>query len=244
MEQNQTMQTSQVESALITGASQGIGFACAQWLAQQGCQKLILTGRNLASLQQAKSQIETHHPPCEVTIYTCDHSQLEHVMALAQRLEQSDNLPKAVIANVGVNPVHELGPKSVVHTSVPLLLDTFQTNVANTHALLTPFLKHFKRNGGRIVLVGSQAYQYGVKGQLAYNLSKAALVGYQNTLANEFAKREVFCHLVNPGVVKNARTEKLRANVANLEAVSEANVAQSICDVLHQTDNKNLVINI
>ena len=235
---------SPLHCALITGASQGIGLACAKQLAQQGCPHLILSARRLERLKAIKVEIEHEFPNTRVSVYDCDHSQTDHVVRFAEQLTQSETCPDAIIANVGVNPLHQNGPKRAFSTSVQTLLDTFQTNVANTHALLAPFLKRFKKHGGRVVLVGSQAYQYGVKGQLAYNVSKAALVGYQNTLMSELITPGFYCHLVNPGVVNNLRTQALRANSPELACVSESDVAACICDALCQSEQTHLVINI
>jgi|GEM_PF-5974457 len=188
-----------------------------------------------------------------VELMQCDHSNTEQVNQLTAQLLAAEPpehslIPTAVIANVGMNPVHQLGPKKVATTSTELLLSTFQTNVANTHALLAPLLKRYKQQGGKVVLTGSQAYQFGVRGQLAYNVSKAALVGYFNTVRSEFAGRNVYCHLINPGVVENQRTANLRSKNANISGEikisSEADVANAICQALMQNEQHNLQLNV
>jgi len=188
-----------------------------------------------------------------VELMQCDHSNTEQVNQLTAQLLAAEPpehslIPTAVIANVGMNPVHQLGPKKVATTSNELLLSTFHTNVANTHALLAPLFKRYKQQGGKVVLTGSQAYQFGVRGQLAYNVSKAALVGYFNTVRSEFSGRNVYCHLINPGVVENRRTANLRSKNANISGEikisSEADVANAICQALMQNEQHNLQLNI
>lgn len=230
--------------ALITGASQGIGYACANYLAQKGCAKLTITGRDQAKLQTAKASLEAAFSTTQVATYVCDHSDESSVHNLVQYLEEADALPDAIIANVGVNPVHQFGPKKITTTSASLLLDTFHTNIVNMHLLMQSLLKQYRRSGGRIVLVGSQAYLHGIKGQLAYNVSKAALHGYFSTLVSEYASRGVYCHLVHPGAVENERTEKLRQKIKDVKSVSELAVAECICTALTQSKESSSIITI
>lgn len=267
-------QFQQPQCILITGSSGGIGFACARFLADEffrvyqhlnkqqrqfSSLTLILTGRHCDTLQQARTALLNAKNPAipshAFTIHTfqCDHSdthQVEQFVAHLQTPQQQlpNLIPNAVIANVGVNPVHQVGPKKIASTSTELLLSAFQTNVANTHALLAPLFKRYKQQGGKVVLVGSQAYQFGVRGQLAYNVSKAALVGYFNTVCAEFAGRNVHCHLVNPGVVENQRTEQLRNKnpnkISDINISSEVDVAQAICSALLQSEQQNLLLNV
>lgn len=229
---------------LISGAGGGIGFACAENLAKKYSADLILTGRTLSSLEQAKQRLEQENPQVKVDIFVCDHSIAGDIEKLIEEIGQKDILPDGIIANVGINPVHTVRPRKIGSTPEHLLLDTFQTNVVNTHLLIAPFLKEFQRKGGRIVLVGSQAYQWGIKGQVAYNVSKAALVGYKNTLVSEYDGKGVFCHLVNPGLVANKRTEKLRKKIGDHMMVTEQHVAGKICSILIDSSENGLEINV
>jgi NAD(P)-dependent dehydrogenase (short-subunit alcohol dehydrogenase family) len=98
-----------------------------------------------------------------------------------------------------------------------------------------------KRRAGKIVILGSLAYKYGVKGQLAYNMSKSALAGMHNTIVNEYPYITSLYYEL--GVLNNARNEKylesLRENsavnlldmdkVATLIANDILNEEKSIC---------------
>jgi len=233
-----------LDPVLISGASKGIGKACAHALASRGCQSLIITGRSISTLNAAKQDIKDKNPTCNVCVYVCNHENDEDIAALIHKLNEKKQIPQTIIANVGDNPVHRLGPKKMSSTTTEVINKTFNTNVTNTHALISPFLRHYQRNGGRIILVGSQAYQLGVPGQLAYNVSKAALLGYKNTLVSEYGNKNVFCHLINPGLVENQRTQKLREKLGELDTVTEQEVAEIICNTLMQEDKNGLEINI
>src|SRR5690606_5401694 len=90
-------------------------------------------------------------------------------------------------------------------------------------------LKQMRSNRyGRIVLMGSQAYRHGIPGQALYNLCKSSLVGLKNSVVSEYSSSQVFCHLLNPGVVLNERTRNLREKNPGLalqQAIPESAVA-------------------
>lgn len=229
---------------LITGASSGIGYACAQQAIKQGARRLLLTARDEAKLIAAQQELSGLADNCDVRVFVCDQSDGDQVEQLARTLLDSELLPNKIIANVGINPVHQIGPKKAASTSGELLLNTLNINLINMHRLLAVLLKPLQRTGASIVLVGSQAYQLGIKGQLAYNVSKAALVGYKNTLVSEYGGRQVFCHLLNPGLVANQRTENLRKQVGSEHCVTEEQVASAICELLAEQVNNGLEINV
>lgn len=211
---------------LITGASSGIGLAVAKGLSEQGAESLIITARDQAKLAQSAGQLGD--------IRVCDHAEKSQIDVLCDGLEKDNLLPTVLVANVGVNPFHQLGPKKVQNTDYELLEKTLRVNTLNTFHLISRLVVAMKGHKfGRIVLVGSQAYLHGVPGQVSYNISKAALVGLKNTLVSEYGRAGVFCHLVNPGVVENERTEKLRKRAGkDFKTVTETQVAQAIIDAL------------
>ncbi len=223
---------------LITGASSGIGFACAELLAAAGAQHLILTARNPEKLATAKARLESNST-VRVDTVVCDHRQRE---SIDQLIAQLDTLgwPGALIANVGINPVHEQGPKKIHSTSWEQCHDIVTTNIVNTFHLLAAVLKEMRRNRfGRIVLMGSQAYRHGIPGQALYNISKSSLVGLKNSVASEYGGSNILCHLLNPGVVLNERTRNLRERnpqLAAVQGVTEEDVARTAQRLLCESD--------
>jgi NAD(P)-dependent dehydrogenase (short-subunit alcohol dehydrogenase family) len=236
------------QNILITGASSGIGFRCAQQLLAQGATSLTLTARDAAKLE-AQARLLNPQPDGQVRHIACDHAQKAAIDALCDSFDANESQrPLVLVANVGLNSFHQLGPKKLQNTPYELLEETLRVNTVNTFYLISRLISAMKgQRFGRIVLVGSQSYQYGVPGQGAYNISKAALVGLKNTIVSEYGKSGVFCHLINPGLVENERTEKLRQRSKEaLQTVSEEAVGQCIIDTLAIDDplRNGLEINI
>lgn len=196
---------------LISGASSGIGYACARHLVQQGAKHLQLTARDPHKLETARQQL-TAISGARVDVFVCDHAERDDIDKLLEQLGQHD-WPGAFIANVGINPVHRAGARKIHNTPHELCQEILTVNVANTFYLLSALLKDMrKQRFGRIVLMGSQAWRYGIPGQALYNISKSSLVGLKNSVVSEYAANGIFCHLLNPGIVLNERTAMLRKN--------------------------------
>ena len=182
---------------MITGASSGIGYALAENLASAGARSLIISGRKPLKLKEAKESLL--NAGCgNVATVVMDQSQIATIeTGLNQLFDQGFN-PSILVCNVGINPVHDSGAKKIHATDYQQFIDTFTTNVANTFYLVRSCLKGMRESRfGRIFLIGSQAYRYGIPGQSSYNVSKSALVGLMNTLNNEYQKsnRHLRSHL-------------------------------------------------
>lgn len=223
---------------LITGASSGIGFTCAQVLAQGGAGHLILTGRNPDRLLAAKGQL-TAMAQVRVDTVACDQHKRSDMEALLTYLDDK-GWPAALIANVGVNYVHQYGPKKMHNLDFDQIEEAITTNVTHTFYLLSTILgKMRSQRFGRIVLVGSQGWQHGLAGQALYNLSKSSLVGLTKSIVSEYSANRIFCHLMNPGVVLNDRTLALRKKHPQLavqDGITEMDVAGAICGLLNVAD--------
>jgi 3-oxoacyl-[acyl-carrier protein] reductase len=188
--------------ALVTGASQGIGRACALVLAKSGA-KLALAARNETKLQEVAAEIATAGGEAE--IFSLDISQEDSIKAGAQKILERFGKVEILVNNAGI-------------TRDGLLLrmkrndwdDVLSTNLTGTflltQALLGPMLKN---RWGRVINISSIVGQTGQAGQTNYSASKAGMIGFTKSLAREIASRGITANAVAPGYIETAMTAVL-----------------------------------
>jgi 3-oxoacyl-[acyl-carrier protein] reductase len=192
----------QGKTALVTGASQGIGRACAVALAKAGA-RVGLAARNETKLNEAAAEIATLGGAAAV--FALDLSGEESIKACA----------KAAIAHFGsieilVNNAGITRDTLVLRMKRADWDDVIQTNLTGaflmTQALLSPMLK---ARWGRIINISSVVGETGQAGQANYAASKAGLIGLTKSLARELASRNITANAVAPGYIETAMTAVL-----------------------------------
>jgi 3-oxoacyl-[acyl-carrier protein] reductase len=188
--------------ALVTGASQGIGRACALVLAAGGA-KVALCARNEEKLQQVAAEISAQGG--EAAVFKMDVASEEEikagVKAVLARFERIDIL----VNNAGVTRdqlmmrMKRADWDDVINTNLtgPFLL---------TQATVVGMLK---QRWGRIINITSIFGQIGQAGQANYASSKAGLIGLTMAVAREVASRGITVNAVAPGFIETAMTSVL-----------------------------------
>lgn len=202
VQQRGTMATVKGRIALVTGASQGIGRACALVLAQAGA-KVVLAARNEAKLKEVAAEIAAAGGEAEP--FVLDVASEESIKTGAKNVLDRFGKVEILVNNAGI-------------TRDGLLLrmkrndwdDVLSTNLTGTflltQALLSPMLKN---RWGRIVNVSSVVGRTGQAGQTNYAASKAGLIGFTQSLARELASRGITANAVAPGYIETAMTAVL-----------------------------------
>jgi NAD(P)-dependent dehydrogenase (short-subunit alcohol dehydrogenase family) len=181
---------------LVSGASSGLGRACAAMLASRGA-SLILVGRHRERLAEVAAQDPRH------CIHVCDLTQEAETKALVAALKPSGPIDGWVMA-AGTQEIR------------PLMMDTYtslaaawSTNVAGTLAFLAAALKaRLVAKGGSIVLFSSAAVRAGGAGLVSYAATKGALEAAARSLALELAGQSIRVNAVAPGVVATPMSER------------------------------------
>ncbi len=197
-------------TALVTGATRGIGRAVALALAREGAH-LILTGRTAGALEEVDDEIRqvTQAIPGAAqggaTLLTLNLKHGEKIDGLGPTLFNRFGQLDILIANAGV-----LGPLSPLgHITTDAFLETIDINLTANWRLirtLDPLLK--KSDAGRAVFVTSGA----ASGKNAYwgpyAASKAGLEALVKTYARECDASTVRANLINPGPIRTRMRAK------------------------------------
>jgi len=190
------------KTALITGASQGIGRACALVLARAGA-TVALAARNESKLNEVAAEIAAFGGTAKP--FTLDVSSEESIKATA----------KAVLEHFGT--VHVLVNNAGITRDTLLLRmkrsdwdDVITTNLTGTFLLTQALIgQMLKARWGRIINISSVVGQTGQAGQANYAASKAGLIGFTKSLARELASRHITVNAVAPGYIETAMTAVL-----------------------------------
>jgi len=188
--------------ALITGASQGIGRACALALAESGAQ-IALAARNEEKLAAVVKEIEGKGG--QAVAFAMDVSNEESVKAAVKSALERFGKIDILVNNAGITKDTLLmRMKRADWDSV------LQTNLGGaffcTQAVIGSMLK---QRWGRIINVSSVFGQMGQVGQANYSASKAGLIGFTMAMAREVASRNITVNAVAPGYIETAMTEGL-----------------------------------
>jgi 3-oxoacyl-[acyl-carrier protein] reductase len=188
------------KTALVTGASGGIGGAIAKALAGQGA-RVALSGTRVEALEKVKAELGGDH-----VITPCNLSDAAAVDALVGQAEQAvGGRLDILVANAGI-------------TKDGLLLrmkdEDFQNvlkiNLEGYFRLARAALKNMMKNRwGRIVGITSVVGVTGNPGQANYAASKAGMIGFTKALAGEVASRNVTANCVAPGFIASPMTDVL-----------------------------------
>jgi NADP-dependent 3-hydroxy acid dehydrogenase YdfG len=200
--------------ALITGASAGIGQACARILAQEGA-RLVLTARRQERLDQLKQEAEKLGTKAISVIGDArdESTAIKTVEAATRSFGQIDIL----INNTGVGNY-----KNLMDTSAEEYDDMMDTNVRSTFL----FTRHtvpvmLKQKEGTVLMISSMAGIYGFGGEAVYCATKFAQVGFAQALDKELRTQGIKVGVICPGGVK---TEFALGRGRTEEGVSQSNM--------------------
>ncbi len=185
-------------TALVTGASVGIGRATALKLAQHGA-KLVLFDINYEKLESLNQELKEYTK--DVLIYECDVSDEEKVYAYVKEAEEQFGGIDILVNNAALWRMWD----SFLNISTDDWRKFMDVNVMGVVYVTKAVLpKMIENKYGRIINVSSVAGVYGNARMVHYSATKGALISMTKALAKEVADKGILVNCVSPGSVSDS----------------------------------------
>jgi 3-oxoacyl-[acyl-carrier protein] reductase len=190
-------------TALVTGASGGIGSSIARALARQGA-RLALSGSNSSKLRSFREELneEFGHDHVEIT---CDLSNTTQVEELIPAAIDTFGQLDILVNNAGVTR-DNLAMRMKDEEWEQVIKVNLEASFRLMRAAMKPMMK---ARHGRIISITSVVGVTGNPGQANYVASKAGLIGMSKAFAQEVASRGITVNCVAPGFMTSAMTDAL-----------------------------------
>jgi 3-oxoacyl-[acyl-carrier protein] reductase len=186
-------------TALVTGASGGIGSAIAKALAGQGA-RLAVSGSNVEKLESFRGSLGGDH-----IALACNLGDAAAVDALVPQAVEALGKLDILVNNAGVTR-----DNLAMRMKDEEWTDVIRINLEAAFRLARAALKPMMRaRYGRIISITSVVGATGNPGQANYAASKAGLVGMSKALAQEVASRAITVNCIAPGFIRSAMTDAL-----------------------------------
>ncbi|GAA0724988.1 SDR family oxidoreductase [Dokdonella soli] len=204
------------KTALVTGASKGIGLACARELAALGA-NLLLVARDEIHLEQARVELVEEFPEREIFVCDADLAVQEQRLEIFDWIADLDVELSLLVNNVGANI-----SKPALDYTLDEVRALVETNVLSAFEMCRLAHASLAEHGNAaIVNVGSVSGLTHVRTGAPYGLAKAALHQLTRNLACEWADDGIRVNAVAPWYIRTQRTEGPLADTDYLEEVLE-----------------------
>jgi 3-oxoacyl-[acyl-carrier protein] reductase len=193
-------------TALVTGASRGIGKACVQTLAAAGY-RVVLAARSVEKLEEVASTVRANGT--ETFVVAIDLASHDSIKAAFDKASKEFGRIDILVNNAGVTK-DGLAVRMKPHDWEVVL----QTNLSGAFYATQQVLQAMMRERwGRIVNISSVVGEMGNPGQANYVASKAGLIGLTKSLAQELGSRNITVNAVAPGFIETDMTHGLSAEL-------------------------------
>jgi len=225
------------EVAVITGASAGIGQACARTLMREGA-SLVLTARRRDRLEELAA--EAKQLGLRSALVVGDAREDRTARCTAEEAVRAFGRIDILINNAGVGNY-----KNLVDTSAEEYAEMMDSNMRSTFL----FSRHvvpvmIKQKSGLVLMISSMAGVYGFAGEAAYCATKFAQVGFAQGLDKELRPHGIKVGTINPGGVKTefalgkGRTEE---GVQQSEMLEAQDVAEAVLFACTQSPQSRII---
>ena len=184
-----------MKTALITGASRGIGFSIAEKLASEGY-RLFIVGRHQATIHDAALRLE-HRFEVPVTPFTADAGDFTAAQALSSLVLREAGTPDVLVNNAGISYVGLL--QDMTEEDFDRVLTTNLKSVFNYCKVFLPGM--IRRHAGSIINISSVWGEAGASMEVVYSASKGGVNAFTKALAREVAPSGIRVNAIACGVI-------------------------------------------
>ncbi|MEC3881077.1 SDR family NAD(P)-dependent oxidoreductase [Parapedobacter sp. 10938] len=220
-------------TALITGATKGMGHAITEKLAECGY-NLLLAARNDRALAALKKQLETQYPDIHVAYLACDFSAPEQLNNLITWVDDQTADIDILINNVGI-----FKPVSVLDETDEDFRQQLQVNYITPHLLSRAVGQRMRKNRrGHIFNISSIASREPVSAAGTYTVTKFAVMGLTHVLREELRPHDVKVTEIIPGSTLTSSWEG--TDIPADRFILPADIAEAIVTCLRMSDGANV----
>ena len=210
------------KTAIVTGASQGIGETIAIEMAKSGATVFCLA-RNKEALDTTIKKITENGG--KATAFSCDISNNDDFKSIILNIVKEYGSIDVLVNNAGITKDNLL-----MRMSDDQWDDVLNINLKGSFTCIRSVIKHMmKKKFGRIINITSIVGITGNAGQANYAASKSGLIGLTKSIAKEVASRGITANCVAPGWIETSMTDQLSTEVKNkfLSQIPAGKIGQS-----------------
>ncbi|MBB4118118.1 NAD(P)-dependent dehydrogenase (short-subunit alcohol dehydrogenase family) [Mesonia hippocampi] len=217
------------KTAFISGSTQGIGFAIAQQLLQEGV-SVTINGRKKSKTEQAKKQLQKQFPNGIISAISADFSKKEEVENLLQHLTDIDIL----VNNIGIFEVEEF--QNITDED---WYNYFEVNVMSSVRLSRKLLpKMQNKNWGRIIFISSESGVNVPENMIHYGMTKAAMSAIANGLSKLTKGTKITVNTILGGPTYSDGVSKVVEQVAEAQSLE----VEQMKNVIIQQSNPQILL--
>ena len=218
------------KTALITGATRGIGKQIAITLAQAGYDIAINYRKENEDLKNTKQEIEQTGAKC-LTLQG-DVSNYEDCEKIAKEIIQEYGKIDVLVNNAGITK-----DTLLMRMKKEDFEDVININLIGTFNMTKNIIPYMMKNRtGRIINISSVVGISGNAGQANYAASKAGIIGFTKSLAKEVGSRNILVNSIAPGFIETAMTdvlkEEIKEEIAKTIPLKRMGKAQDVANVV------------
>lgn len=191
------------KTAIITGASRGIGAAICEKFSSLGVNVAIIYNGNTDKAMSVKQIAEKNGVKAE--IYKCNVADTEQCKETVKKITEDFGGVDILVNNAGITRDNLL-----ISMSEEEFDQVIDTNLKGCFNMIKACGRNFiKRKYGKIINISSVSGLMGVAGQANYSSSKAGVIALTKVTAREFASKNVCCNAIAPGFIETDMTKDL-----------------------------------